>query len=71
MASDSSQALLAALAEGGPIDVCSLANVLGCHPTTVDRRCCDLQADGYACHTSSGVYDITAEGRSYLAELNE
>lgn len=70
MGAHSSQDLLSELEKRGPVGRVSLAEELGSHPTTIDRLCYDLQADGYVCQTSSGVYDITKNGETYLQELS-
>jgi Mn-dependent DtxR family transcriptional regulator len=66
MGDTSLRSLLRELDERGPVGVPALAETLDAHPVTVDLLCYDLQADGYVDQTSSGVYDITEQGRTYL-----
>lgn len=40
----------------------TLAETLDGHPITIDRRCYELQRDGYIRQTSKGVYVITDAG---------
>jgi DNA-binding IclR family transcriptional regulator len=57
--------ILDALAAHGPATGPELAQLLGTHPITVERRCCDLQQRGRVQQTTGGAY-VLAE-RSYAS----
>ncbi len=62
-------AVLEVLARGEQRSVAGIADALGQHPVTVDRRCYDLQTDGYiAIASSGGTYRLTEKGRERLAD---
>lgn len=72
MDSDAERTLLAVLRDREAAAVTTLAETLDAHPITIDRRCYELQRDGYIRQTSKGIYAITGAGEDRLeTQVNE